>query len=194
MNDNSPCTRSNSGGDPHWLVVAEINADLRNVLAKLSKAKTWAHTADQINLVSVAQAAMTVSTKTTPPPEECAKHRALRLAAKRFLPLLIAARAEQMAAAVEYDLADYIEGQFAPAIAAAKEFAQPAATTAIDFIAAKMIREIELVNRNHKPMIPIGLGDDGPVVVMTRAALAHTHIDPLPSREAIGKHLRRAAR
>ncbi|MGO9774871.1 MAG: terminase large subunit domain-containing protein [Roseiarcus sp.] len=154
-----------------------------------------ADTADKLKLIGLAQAAMTVSTKTTPPPEESAEHRALRLAAKRFRDLLIAERDYQLEAArKEYDIAEFIEGRFDPVIAAAKEFAEYVPMTAIGFIAAKMMREIELINRNHKPAIPLGLGDDGLIVVMTRAALAHTHIDPLPSREAIGKHLRRAAR
>lgn len=174
-----PAPLRNHNGDPYWLEVAEVAADLRAEFTRHAKAKRWAHTADRVNFGGIAQAAMAIR-ETKPRWEESADDKKLRLAAKQFLAQLEATRDRRIMAAADAgpELAEWIEGEFAPAMNAAKKFAQPAPMTATWHVADKVMDALAMANRacqadatGKRRLIPLGLGVEGPVVQLTFLAL-----------------------
>lgn len=169
----------NHNGDTYFLEVAEMAADLREEFARYSKAKTWAHTADRVNFGGIAQASMTIR-EAKQPWAESAADKKLRLAAKQFLTQLEAARDRRIIGAADAgpEFEEWIVGEFAPAIQAAKKFAQPAPMTAIWHVADKVRDALAMANsacqadaKGKRRLIPTGLGVDGPVIQLTFMAL-----------------------
>jgi hypothetical protein len=215
---------------------------LRKVVNERSQGERWERRARRIDLTGVAQAAFiaqerpidipAITTKTkigdetiikikegrtivrqSPARlEENAEHKALRLAAKGFRDLLIAARDYQLEAAAralgqDDNMIALIVGNFGPAIFAAEKFARPDAMTAVLFVAGKVIAAIKTANRADMPETEIGddlvvmragsveqipehFGVAGLVIEMTLAALWGT--PALRDLEADAKAMRAA--
>jgi hypothetical protein len=202
---------ANIVGDPDKRGDPPAPNGLRAKLAHFAKAKPWAHTADQIDLVGIAQAALTVK-GAKPPPTPSADDKALRKSLKKSRALLEAARVRNIAAlhaAHGDDLDEWMDGEFLPLIEGLKRFLGPGPMTARLYLARKVLTAIEMANRavlimngRRAKLIPTGRGSAGAVVFLTNEVLGLVGqlelIDPTygddRSADRTRKHLERRAK
>jgi len=180
--EDAPMPPRDHNGYSYWGEVAEFSANIRDEFSGFAEARPWGYAADLLDCAGIAQAVLTVR-QTRRGLEETADSKALRSAAKKFLALLETVRDTQIeaTAAAGYESEDWIDGEFVPAIAAARKFAQPAPMTGIWHIAEKVTEAIVMANRalaittegKGRP-IPTSLGREGAVIHLTLFALRHT--------------------
>lgn len=205
--------------EKYWEDVSKIVSEELREAAQIfvqDKPRTWARAAKElietracegvlipvdralkIDFTGVAQAALAVRKNPKRPFRETAGGKKLRTDAKHYAASLEAERAAAISAAraegQEY-LVPWIDSEFLPEIATAKKRAKPGSMTPICFVADKIRTAFQQANTARAlagiEPIPMGLGCNDPIVMLTHAAIAGTQA--LRDLEAASEKMREA--